>query len=193
MSRRARHDKEEDFDHELIDIAARLPAYFRRRVRDAATAQDLAQETLLKAYRARATLRDPSRIEPWVYRIAHATVADHYRKRSETVAIDGDMPSDAPSTASPVMEAIISSARCYLETLPSTYRDPVHLADYEGLPHSEVARQLRLSLAATKARIRRGKLMVRGLMEARCEFEYDGVGNIIGYQVRACALQAARG
>ena len=79
---------------------------------------------------------------------------------------------------------LICSARCYLETLPPEYRDPVHLAEYEGLCHVDVARRLGLTLAAAKSRVRRGKIMVRSLMEAHCRFEYDARGNIIGYQLR---------
>lgn len=44
-----------------------------------------------------------------------------------------------------------SNVRCYLETLPSGYRDAVHLADYEGLPHAEIDYLLRLQTHRTEA------------------------------------------
>src|SRR5215212_3803722 len=181
------------FDLAVVGIAQRLPGYFRRRVRDSSTAEDLAQETLLKAYRCRAALRDQGRVEPWLYRIAHGALADYYRRQARRVELRDDAPQEPVGLTDKdqMMRIIVCSARCYLESLPRDYRDPVHLADYEGLPHAEVARRLGLSLAATKTRVRRGKLMVRSLMEARCRFEYDALGNIIGYELRAplpCAL-----
>ncbi|MEP6686114.1 MAG: sigma-70 family RNA polymerase sigma factor [Verrucomicrobiota bacterium] len=175
------------FDIAIAEIGARLPAYFRRRVRDCATAEDLAQETLLEAYRSRETLRDDSRLEQWLYGIAHFTMVDHYRRQTSRVELKENAAQElAPASCEDqAMRVICCSARCYLETLPQAYRDPVHLADYEGLPHDEVAHKLGLSLAATKSRVRRGKLMVRNLMEARCRFEYDALGNVIDYEVRA--------
>ena len=53
-------------------------------MRDDATADDLTQETLLKVYRSRATLRDGQRLEAWLYRIARTTVIDYYRRKRPT-------------------------------------------------------------------------------------------------------------
>ena len=51
------------FDAGVLQMAPRLRAFLRRRVRDDATADDLTQETLLKVYRSRAALRDGARLE----------------------------------------------------------------------------------------------------------------------------------
>ncbi len=166
-------------------MAACLPAYFRRRVSDLETVEDLTQETLLKAFRGRATLREQTRLEGWVYGIARRTLIDHYRRRPAVTVNGAELSHPQVSECGDVRAVLVSSARCYLETLPRTYRDAVHLAEYEGLPHGEVAARLGLSLPAAKSRVRRGKIMVRNLMEARCRFEYDGLGNIISYEVRS--------
>jgi RNA polymerase sigma-70 factor (ECF subfamily) len=177
--------EDEAFELAVVEIAARLPGYFRSRVSDAAIVDDLTQETLVKAFRSQAALRNGARLEAWVYRIAHCTVADYYRRRCTTDPLCDDLPYDeAKPPHDDVRDAIVSSARCYLETLPKMYREPVYLAEHENFAHADIARTLGLSLAATKSRVRRGKLMVRNLMEARCRFEYDRLGNVIGYQLR---------
>jgi RNA polymerase sigma-70 factor, ECF subfamily len=173
----------EDFDHSLVQLATDVRSYFRRRV-STATVEDLSQETLMRAFRARDTLREPSRLRAWVYGIAHRILVDHYRSTTVITPFHCGGPHEYVTSHEDVRDVLIASARCYLETLPRTYRDPVYLAEYEGVPHVDVARRLGLSLTATKSRVRRGKIMVRELMEARCEFEYDALGNIIGYQVR---------
>jgi RNA polymerase sigma-70 factor (ECF subfamily) len=177
------------FDLAALNIAPRLSAYFRRRIRDSASINDLVQDTLLKAYRSRGALRDDTRFESWLFQIAHGTMVDHYR-RKPTVGLRADTTREAPGEKDRVIEILECSAQCYLETLPKKYRDPVHLAEYEGLSHAEIARQLGVTLAAAKSRIRRGKLMVRSLMEARCEFQRDVLGRVISYRVRGanCAL-----
>jgi RNA polymerase sigma-70 factor, ECF subfamily len=173
------------FDLAIVDISRPLRQFFRRRVCNPVVADDLAQETLLKALRSRATLRDETRLEAWVYQIAHYTVTDYYRRNSTVSGVLNDLPQEQPQVADDVRAVLACSARCYLGTLPKVYRIPVYLAEYEGFSHSEVAQKLGLSLAATKSRVRRGKLMIRNLMEAHCQFEYDRFGKIIGYQVRS--------
>ena len=179
------------FERAMIEMVPRLQAYCRHRVNDAATAEDLAQEILLKAFRGSAALRDETRLEVWLYRIAYGTVMDHYRRKPLTEAwLSEPAQASCPNNITAVMTY---NVRCYLETLPRGYRDAVHLADYEGLPHAEVARRLGFSLAAAKSRVLRGRLMVKRLMEARCRFEYDRLGNVIGYQLRSacCSGEAA--
>jgi RNA polymerase sigma-70 factor, ECF subfamily len=172
------------FDLALVDMSEHLRRYFRRRVCHSEVANDLAQETLLKAFRSRATIRDETRLKAWVYQIAHYTMADYYRRNSMVSGLLNDLPQEQSRVADDVRTVLACSARCYLGTLPKVYRIPVYLAEYEGFSHSEVAQKLSLSLAATKSRVRRGKLMIRNLMEAHCQFEYDRFGKIIGYEVR---------
>jgi RNA polymerase sigma-70 factor, ECF subfamily len=171
------------FDLAALNIAPRLAAYFRRRIRDPANVNDLVQDTLLRAYRSRGVLRDETRFDSWVFRIAHGRMVDHYR-RKPAIELHPDAARAAPEEKDRVTEILECSARCYLETLPKKYRDPVHLAEYEGQSHAEIARQLGVTLAATKSRVRRGKLMVRSLMEAQCEFERDVLGRVIAYRLR---------
>ena len=181
----------DEFDHALVEFSGRLRSYFARRVCDSATVEDLTQETLLKALRSRDNLRDFHRIETWIYRIAHCTAVDFYRRRRPVSELADNLPHETPAAARDIREILACSARCYLGTLPATYRVPVELAEYEGLSQGEVARRLGITLSATKSRVRRGKIMVRGLMEAQCEFQYDILGNVIGYQVRPAPLRSA--
>jgi RNA polymerase sigma-70 factor (ECF subfamily) len=184
----------QSFDGALLELAPQLPRYFARRVCNPATVEDLTQETLVKAFQAREGLRDAGRLRAWIYGIAYRTLVDHYRGNRLCSESRDELQEEHPMELSDVRTVLVASARCYLETLPGAYRDAVHLAEYEGLAHRDVARELGLSLTAAKARIRRGKIMVRELMEARCEFEYDGRGNIISYQVRPgpCVLARCR-
>jgi RNA polymerase sigma-70 factor (ECF subfamily) len=178
------------FDLAALKVAPRLSAYFRRRIRDRASVNDLVQDTLLKAYRSRDALRDETCFDSWIFRIAHGRMVDHYRQKP-TIALSTDATGDTSEEKDRVIAILECSARCYLETLPKKYRDPVHLAEYEGLSHAEIAHQLGVTLAAAKSRVRRGKLMVRDLMESHCEFERDVLGRVIAYRVRGadCALR----
>ena len=176
------------FDAAVVQLATRLPAYFSRRINDRTVVDDLTQETLVRAFRARERLREDRCFEAWLFRIAHHTVVDYYRRKSPVALQDDEIPLNYSTGRDEVRAVLVASARCYLDTLPSEYREPVYLAEYEGIAHLEIARHLGLSLTATKSRVRRGKVMVRSLMEAQCRFEYDARGQIIGYEVRTQPL-----
>ncbi len=61
----------------------------------------------------------------------------------------------------------------------------MRLAEVEGVLHREIAARLGLSLAATKSRIRRGRLRLKQRLEQCCHFEFDRRGNLTDVTPRA--------
>lgn len=78
--------------NETEQYRARVTRYIHYLVRDAGEAEDLAQETLLRAYRQRSTLRDLAALESWLYQIATHISIDRMRARSRTVGRQVDTP-----------------------------------------------------------------------------------------------------
>src|SRR5438067_12113556 len=62
-----------------------LTRYLRYLVRDATEADDLVQESLIRAHRQRDTLRDPAAVESWLYQIATHVIIDRMRQRAKAV------------------------------------------------------------------------------------------------------------
>jgi RNA polymerase sigma-70 factor, ECF subfamily len=177
-----------EFDTAIAAFSVRLRSFIRRRVADPATADDLAQETLLKVYRSREALRDGQRLEAWVYRIARTTIIDHYRRRRLTEELPESVAAEPADEVAKLREAVIASTRHFLETLPEAYREPVRLAEFEGLPLAKIALRSGLSLTAVKSRVRRGRAMLKKKLQDCCRFEFDRMGKVIGYERRkACA------
>lgn len=175
-----------EFDAAIAEFRTKLRAFLRRRVRDEATADDLTQETLLKVYRSRAALRDGQRLEAWVYRVARTTLIDFYRRQRP----GEDLPADLASEAVPsdeVTKMMIHALRTFLEELPEAYREPVRLAEFEGLPLAKIALRFGLSLSAVKSRVRRGRAMLKKKLQDCCRLEFDRLGKIIGCERRKAA------
>jgi RNA polymerase sigma-70 factor (ECF subfamily) len=80
--------------------------------------------------------------------------------------------------------AITASIHHFLAELPETYREPVRLAELEGLPLAKIALRMNRSLTAVKSRVRRGRQMLRARMQACCRFEFDRLGQVIGWERR---------
>lgn len=185
-----RADCAADFDRTVTELATRIRGFIRQRVRDDATAEDLTQETLLKVYRSRASLRDGQRLEAWLYRIARTTLIDHYRRQRPSEPLPEVMAPETRDEIATMRAAVLASTRIFLEELPEAYRVPVRLAELEGLPLAKIALRLDLSLTAVKSRVQRGRAMLKKKLQDCCRFEFDRMGKIIGYERRnRCACE----
>lgn len=174
-----------EFDTTVAEMSTKLRAFIRRRVRDDPTADDLAQETLLKVYRSRATLRDGQRLEAWLYRIARTTLIDFYRRNRSADELPATLAAETENGADEVTLVMSRALRLFLDELPESYREPVRLAEFEGLPLAKIALRLGLSLTAVKSRVRRGRAMLKQKLQNCCRLEFDRLGKIISYERRA--------
>jgi RNA polymerase sigma-70 factor (ECF subfamily) len=157
-------------------LPEQMPAlyrYVRSISRDSATAEDLVQETLVRALEKAHTLQSDKGLRSWLFRIAHNTTIDYYRRRreepSEDLALevekrwrDDDYTVDAAvvvtrtETAEEVKDALVR--------IPVAYRSVVVLHDAEGWTAREIADVMDLSLPAAKQRLRRGRMMMVSAM-----------------------------
>lgn len=162
------------------------------RVRDAALADDLTQETLLRVEKRLDTLRSSERFESWVFQIARNVVIDHFRKARETEAFDetahGHLlthvePDPTPEESS-LREQLRGYVRSVVDRLPAPYRDALRMIEFEGVTQVELARRLGLSVSAAKSRVQRGRAMLRREMERCCHWETDRYGQVLGVEPR---------
>lgn len=172
------------FDQAVSAFVIRLRAFIRQRVPDDATADDLTQDTLLKVYRSRASLRAEERLEAWLYRIARRTLVDYYRQRRPRVELPANLAADAADEIAAVREAMMRTTVRLVDELPEPYRMPVRLSELEGLPLAKIALRLGLSLTAVKSRVRRGRQRLKQQLQACCRFEFDRQGKVIGWERR---------
>lgn len=187
--------KPQQFDAGVLGFAPQLRAFLRRRIAEPAVADDLAQETLLRVYRSRATLRDDTRLEAWIYQIARGVLIDYYRRRRPQAELPADLAHEDSDPPDPLREQIGRTILHLLDELPAEYREPLRLAEREGLPLARVALRLGLSLAAVKSRVQRGRALLRRKLRACCRFEVDRWGKPIDYQRRGrcCDAQPVAG
>jgi RNA polymerase sigma-70 factor (ECF subfamily) len=172
------------FDAGVTEFVGKLRGFIRARVPDEATADDLTQETLLKVYRSRASLRDDDRLEAWLYRIARRTLIDYYRKRRPNEELPATLKSESEDEVRSIRDAVLFSTIRFMEELPELYRVPLQLSELEGMSMSKIASRLGLSLTAVKSRIRRGRQMIKKKLQDCCHFEFDQHGKVISWERR---------
>jgi RNA polymerase sigma-70 factor, ECF subfamily len=172
------------FDAGVTEFVEKLRGFIRTRVPDEATADDLTQETLLKVYRSRASLRDDDRLEAWLYRIARRTLIDYYRRRRPSEELPVSLKSESEDEVSAIRNAVLFSTIRFMQELPELYRVPLQLSELEGMSMASVALRLGLSPTAVKSRVRRGRQIIKKKLQDCCHFEFDRHGKVIGWERR---------
>ncbi len=159
--------------------------YIRYLVRDAAEAEDLAQEAFIRAHRQRDTLRDPAALESWLYQIATHVSIDRMRQRAKAAERHAPEPVEdlpIPDSAHPSALTVIQQeemSACvqrYIAKLSDAYKAVLLLCDADGLSASETSELLQLPLTTVKMRLHRARRQLQAALKAACEFERDGRG-----------------
>lgn len=143
--------------------------YARRKVATDDMADELVQETWLAALKALPNFAGRSTLRTWLTSILRRKIADYYRSRKETVALDPGRQSE--SEALPVDEYIIMRERAdrvlgALHSLTPREREAVELCGLQELDRTEAAEQMGLSRPCLRVTLCRGRANLRELAKA---------------------------
>jgi RNA polymerase sigma-70 factor, ECF subfamily len=138
----------------------------RRLSRDAALADDLAQQTFLKAWRALPQLRSVGAFGAWLRRLAVNTWLEHVRAAPPpAVAMSAEELGTVPGCAASAADAQLDLDRALAHLAPHE-RLCVVLAYSEGMSHGEISSATALPLGTVKSHVRRGSERLRALLSA---------------------------
>jgi RNA polymerase sigma factor (sigma-70 family) len=132
---------------------------------DAALADDLSQETFLRAYKNIRSFRGEARFSTWLYRIAYNTFRENARKRKELVGIDEEQLQAQQDTRT-VDPALRQDLMHALSLLPLHERSAVLLCCQNGLSHDEASRVLDIPLGTVKTNVLRGREKLKRTLAA---------------------------
>jgi RNA polymerase sigma-70 factor (ECF subfamily) len=146
-----------------------------RLTRQPADAEDLVQETYLKAFRASDSFAAGTNLKAWLFTIMHNTWRNVVRDRSRNpVDVDSEAVERAHDTAgdrdSPervlTRRAMGEGLRAALDSLPPAFREAVWLRDVEELAYAEIARVLEIPIGTVMSRISRGRRLLHERLTA---------------------------
>jgi RNA polymerase sigma-70 factor (ECF subfamily) len=160
------------FERDVLPLLSSLYGAALRMTRNPADAEDLVQETYLRAYRGFAGFQEGTNLKAWLYRILTNSYINIYRKRQrEPQTVDG--PDDIDewylfdrlgsrnvegSAEEEVLERIPDEdVKRALESLPENFRMPVMLADVEGFSYKEIAEIMDTPIGTVMSRLHRGR------------------------------------
>jgi len=149
-----------------------LPALYAmalRLTRNQANAEDLVQETFLKAVRAQASFDEKTNCKAWLFKIMTNTFIDQYRKASRSpkiVELDDEMERSMAAESGSAPDQELSSALMdqdvsqAIESLPEKYRMPILLCDVEEFSYAEIAEVLKIPIGTVMSRLFRGRRLL---------------------------------
>jgi RNA polymerase sigma factor (sigma-70 family) len=150
----------DEFENRLKAFRPRLHRYCARMTGSAIDGEDVLQDSLVKALRARADGMVVDNIEGWLLRIAHHTSLDFLRSKSRSPIVP--LTADAATAQKPEADTVAVSVQTFLQ-LPELQRCAVILKDVLGHSVEEIASIAECTPAAAKSALQRGRVALRQL------------------------------
>jgi RNA polymerase sigma-70 factor (ECF subfamily) len=167
----------------------RIYRYLLSMARDPDVAEDLTQETFLRALRGLGSLRERAALVSWLYRLATNVFIDWVRAEGRRPLADAggqdrdaaDLVGEIPDPAARIDRRVEQSemSACvqeFVDDLPDDFRSVILLHDAHGMSNPEIADMLGLTVATAKIRIHRGRIRLREALKEGCTFEPDDRG-----------------
>lgn len=152
----------------LASMKKKLTGFVRARINDPEFADDLLQDTFLKALRAAPALEQQDKLIPWFYRILRNAIVDHYRQSKHRIEPASVV--EADEVAMPDAE-VQELCDCFYELIPALkkeYAELIRELDLEGTSAEVVSERLGISRNNLKVRHHRARQALRQRLEETC-------------------------
>jgi RNA polymerase sigma-70 factor (ECF subfamily) len=166
------------FEHDVVPLRESLCSQALRLTRNYHDAEDLVQETMMRAYARFSSFREGSNLNAWLYRILVNTYISSYRTKQRqprqyaTEVTDQQLSALAQKAAGGLRSAEAQALeslpdneiRAAMQALPEQFRMVVYYADIEGFPRREIAQIMQTPSGTVGSRLKRGRERLRQLL-----------------------------
>jgi len=156
----------------------RIKKFILASVRDESVADDLVQDTFIRIQENLDSVKDPSKVSSWIFRIAYNLCQDHFRSRKKSSSHEEIHDGLVNLQETPLHKKVEQGemSRCVqdkLDLLPESLKSILVFADVMEFSHQEIANILGLSVENVKVRVHRARKKFKKILEEKCTFEVD--------------------
>jgi RNA polymerase sigma-70 factor (ECF subfamily) len=158
---------------------AKVRKFVLASVRDEWVADDVVQETFVRIQEKLDSVKDPSRISSWIFRIAYNLCQDHFRQSTKSPTREGisqergEISKDASIQKELEQREMGQCVQNHMNLLPESLRTVLILYDIMDFSHQEIAEILGITIENTKVRLHRARKRFKAILEEQCAFEVD--------------------
>jgi len=153
-----------------------LKGFLVHQLRDHALAEDLLQDTFLKALAEGSRFCRLDNTRAWLFRVARNRLIDYRRTQKD----HSEIPEHLPDIVEPV-DVVATMAQCLpraLGELAPEDSQAIRLCDLEGMSQADYASSLGLSLAGAKSRVQRARKRLKHHLKNVCQVHFDEAGKV---------------
>jgi RNA polymerase sigma-70 factor (ECF subfamily) len=172
-------------------IHEKLYGFIFKYVNNSDDVNDIIQDTFIKVKINIDKLKNPAKLESWIFQIARNTMQDFFRHKNKSFTFKDDKndflldvkyPEDDESIIISQTQMFSDYAGLVISELPNNYEIAVRRVDIEGKSTKELAEELNISISGAKSRVQRGRKMVKEIVLKCCDVKTDNYGNILDYK-----------
>lgn len=160
-----------------------LKGFLISQLHDSQQADDLLQETFIKAIAEGSRFCDLDNARAWLFRVTRNQLIDHYRRSKVTVEVPDYLPSIALENA-----PVANLAQCLpraIGELSAEDGEAIQLCDLDGMSQQDLADRLGISLPGAKSRLQRARRRLKQHLSEACQVRYDEAGNVCCFVPRS--------
>jgi RNA polymerase sigma-70 factor (ECF subfamily) len=149
---------------DVVGLLGPLRRYARSLTRDETQAEDLVQDTLVRAYEGRSSFRPDGNLRGWLLSILHNTFIDDRRRQASEFRRLEQVAAFVDTAAPPEQESRVrlQQVQAAFMSLPDEQRAALHLVAIENLSYQEAANALKIPVGTLMSRLGRARAALRG-------------------------------
>lgn len=169
------------------EFESRLRSFIYSKIPDKDVTEDILQDVFIKIHLKIDTLKDESKLKPWLYQITRNMITDYYRKNKSVYQPLMSLSEPAEEdTDNRVMDEAVQDMIDMMKDLPEEYCEALYLTELQGLNQKEYAEKAGISYSSAKSRVQRSRKLLKDMLMRCCHYEFDKYGTVLNISQNCC-------